>query len=87
MITIQTRRPIIYVCILNLYFNVFGEIKREKRLKIILYSNTYVGLYTFSSTYNVSPCTSYNYKHKTIEAYLPVQITLSINSLREQYII
>ena len=46
-----------------------------------------MGLYTFSSTYNVSPCTSYNYKHKTIEAYLPVQITLSINSLREQYII
>lgn len=46
-----------------------------------------MGLYTFSSTYNVSPCKSYNYKHKSVEAYLPVQITLSINSLREQYII
>ena len=87
MITIPTRSPIIYVCILSLHFNVFGGIKREKRLKIILYSNTYMGLYTFSSTYNVSPCMSCNYKCKTIEVYLPVQITLDINSLREKYMI
>lgn len=87
MITIQTRSPIIYVCILSLHFNVFGGIKREKRLKIILYSNAYVGLYTFSSTYNVSSCMSYNYKCKTIEVSLPVQITLDMNTLREQYLI
>ena len=66
MIIIQTRSPVIYVCILNLYFNVFGGIKREKRLKAILYSNTYMDLYTFSSTYNVNPCMSYNYNAKLL---------------------